>query len=214
MDVLNDLKRTARPWVCPFDRILASIPQRAAVFDLGCGSGFLLGLVAAAKDPATLGGAEIAPALVAATQAHLRAKAPRIPIAIHLYDGLSLPDSIKFFDAVTLIDVLHHVPPVRQRTFLQAVHNAMAENATLILKDIDAARSILCLANKVHDLLSSGEAGHELRKDVAANTLRSVGFEIELSWSVRRLWYPHYCFVCKKAPVASPASSSGAVAAE
>lgn len=196
--LLAKLKRRARPWVCPFERVLAPVPTGASLFDIGCGGGFLLGLVANLKAPARLAGAEISATLVSSAEEYLRQEAPHVPATIYLYDGRALPESMGSFNVVTLVDVLHHVPEGRQRQFLQAIHDAMAAGATLILKDIDAGRPVLCLANKLHDLLASGSPGHELRKEAAAALLRSAGFEIKSSWSVRHLWYPHYCFVCEK----------------
>src|SRR4051812_21214461 len=121
MSLLDSIKRKARPLICPFDPILNAIPGRSAVFDIGCGSGFLLGLIAERKTPRSLAGAEIDQKLVDGARNYLRDKTDGIPVSVNLFDGTTLPDELGSADVVTLVDVLHHVPPDQQVTFLHAV---------------------------------------------------------------------------------------------
>lgn len=197
MSFLDALKRAARPLVCPFEPIVERIPPGSSVFDIGCGSGFLLGLIAEQKQPRSLGGAEVAEGLVSEAKEYLSRKNPGIPMSIALYDGVNLPANVSEFDFVLLIDVLHHIPPDRQFSFLREVHSRLKPGATLILKDIDAD-SILCLANKLHDFVVTGEAGHELSSDRTRQILESTGFNIIDRGATRKLWYPHYWIVGAK----------------
>ena len=184
--------------ICPFDPILNAIPGRSAVFDIGCGSGFLLGLIAERKSPRSLAGAEIDQKLVDAARNYLRNKTSSIPISVNLFDGVTLPDEIGNADIVTLVDVLHHVPPDQQDTFLHTVYQRMQPGAVFILKDIDAGKGLLCLANKFHDFIVTGSPGNELPKDKTKVILESAGFQILSAGEERKLWYPHYWFICRK----------------
>jgi len=199
MSLLDSIKRKARPLICPFDPILNAIPGRSAVFDIGCGSGFLLGLIAERKTPKSLAGAEIDRNLVEAARDYLRDEASDVPASISLYDGIDFPDEIGNADAVTLVDVLHHVPPDQQVTFLQTVYQRMRPGSLFVLKDIDAGKRLLCLANKFHDFVVTGSPGNELPKEQTKEILESAGFRILSAGEERKVWYPHYWFVCHKA---------------
>ena len=198
MSILDSIKRRARPWICPFEPIVDTIPTGSAVFDIGCGSGFLLGLIAEKKAPLFLGGTEINPKLVREGRKYLDTKAPRLPVSISLYDGIHLPEEIVKADVVLLIDVLHHIPSAAQFSFLQSIYARMRRSATFILKDIDASRRFLCLGNKLHDLVASGKPGHEMPKEEARRILESLAFQVESAGAMRKLWYPHYWFVAVK----------------
>lgn len=198
MSLLDSIKRRARPLICPFDPVLDAIPPESAVFDIGCGSGFLLGLIAEQKSPRSLAGAEIDQKLVDAARAYLPDKTGNVPLFIKLYDGREFPDEIGGADAVTLVDVLHHVPSDQQVSFLQTVYQRMRSGAVFILKDIDAGRRLLCRANKFHDFIVTGSPGNELPKPRTREILESAGFEIVSVGEERKLWYPHYWFICRK----------------
>jgi 2-polyprenyl-3-methyl-5-hydroxy-6-metoxy-1,4-benzoquinol methylase len=198
MSLLDSIKRRGRPLICPFEPILDAIPANSAVFDIGCGSGFLLGLVAEQKAPRSLAGAEINPALVDEARKYLAHKAPGRLVSIECYDGIHLPPEIGSANVVLLVDVLHHVPAEKQFALLKNIHGSMRQSAVLVLKDIDAARPILCLGNKFHDLVVTGRPGHELPKTETKRMLESLSFQIDGSGAQVRLWYPHYWFVAIK----------------
>jgi 2-polyprenyl-3-methyl-5-hydroxy-6-metoxy-1,4-benzoquinol methylase len=199
MSLLDSIKRRGRPLICPFEPILDAIPANSAVFDIGCGSGFLLGLVAEQKAPRSLAGAEIDPALVDEARKYLEPKAGGRSVSIECYDGSHFPPEIGSANVVLLVDVLHHIPAEMQFAFLKHIHGAMQPSATLILKDIDAARPILCLANKLHDLVVTGKPGHELSKTETKHMLESLSFRVDGSGERVKLWYPHYWFLSIKA---------------
>ena len=195
---LQSLKRTARPWVCPFDPILDATPHGSAIADIGCGGGFLLGLLAQQVEPRRLYGFEVNPAAVVAARDYLREIAPDIPASISHYDGVAFPAEVSEADVVVLVDVLHHIGSENQMEFLARLFETMRHSAILILKDIDAGRPVLCFFNKLHDLAVNGAMGTELTAEETGARLRSLGFEIQSSGAARKLWYPHHWFVAKK----------------
>jgi len=187
-----------RPLICPFDQILGYLPDGVSSFDIGCGTGYLLARIAATKHPTMLGGIEIREQLINFAQARIRQASPSVPLALETYDGLNLPEKISDFDYVWMIDVLHHILPRQQASALKAIAKKMKPGAVLVFKDIDAGRPVLCLANKLHDLVSAGEIGHEISRAYAAKLLREGGLDI-IEGGARRMWvYPHYWHICRK----------------
>jgi SAM-dependent methyltransferase len=195
---LDRLKTLYRPYICPFDDLLRLLPPGATVFDIGCGNGAFLLLAAVFRQPSALGGVEVSPQLIANARNLLRGPCAAIPLDLRVYDGVALPAMLGDYQYVFLTDVLHHVPPSGQEALLERIREGMAPGATLVLKDIDAANRALCGCNKLHDLLLSGEIGHELEAAAAVRSLARLGFRIDSVSKRRVLWYPHYTVVASK----------------
>lgn len=195
---LDKVKIAYRPYVCPFDDLLELIPDHASVFDIGCGSGMFLSLVSKFRNPKAIGGVEISQQLIDNATIILKNKSSDIRISLHTFNGIDIPDEIASYDYIFLIDVLHHVPKENQIKFLENIHEKMSPGSKLILKDIDAGRVILSKFNKLHDLLLSGEIGHEISSMRALNELSRMGFKIQPIIKRRMLVYPHYTVICEK----------------
>jgi 2-polyprenyl-3-methyl-5-hydroxy-6-metoxy-1,4-benzoquinol methylase len=198
MNVISSLKMWGRPLICPFDDMLAYLPPGVSSFDIGCGTGYLLARIAAEKKPAFLGGIEMSRRLALFARDRVRRVSETLPVEIGVYDGHALPESLSRYDYVWMVDVLHHIPPAGQAGALHGIAARMKPGAVLILKDIDAARKLLCLANKLHDLLAAGEIGHERSAPEAAAMVREAGLEITQRGARRKVVYPHYWLVCRK----------------
>lgn len=194
---VDRLKIGYRPYICPFDDLLACIDEGDRVFDVGCGSGQFCLLATAFARPSAVAGVEISARLIENARALFRSKGVAIPADFQVYDGLAFPESVGRADKVFLIDVLHHVPPARQPEFLMRLGQAMRPGATLVLKDIDAA-SPLVYCNKLHDLVFAREIGCERSGSVLAALLAAAGFEAGAPRSRRMFWYPHVTFIARK----------------
>ena len=192
---LNKLKVLYRPYICPFDDLLNLIPAGNSIFDIGCGSGTFLSLCAKFTAPVKIGGIEISKILI--DNANVLLNKFNIPISVNIFNGKDLPDELKEYDIITLIDVLHHVPKDQQEQFLEKIYDKMRSGGIFILKDIDAS-SLLVYANKVHDLFLAKEIGHELKATFVEEKLKKLGFRIKSVTKKRMLWYPHYTIVCEK----------------
>ncbi len=182
-----------RPLICPFEKILGLIPPGARVFDVGCGAGTFLRLVAKFRSPAALGGIEIADHLVATGQKLMQECA--VPVRFERYDGVRIPEWVADFDHVVLLDVLHHVPPANQVSFLSELWRRMRPGTRFIVKDIDAARRILVQFNRLHDFIVSREIGNELPAESVRASLENIGFSTSPIVRERRLCYPHFTIV-------------------
>lgn len=197
--LIDRVKIGYRPYICPFGELLELIPERAAVFDIGCGSGMFLSLVSKFKHPRALGGIEISQKLIDNAETLLGdLDNATAQISLQTFDGQDVPQTIASYDYIFLIDVIHHIPQENQIGFLESIYEKMSSGSKLILKDIDAGRPILSKFNRLHDLLLSGETGHELRSEYTAGELVRIGFTTSPTIKKRTLVYPHYTIICEK----------------
>lgn len=198
---LAALKTRFRPLVCPLERVLEQVPQGARLFDIGCGSGALLYLAARRRGVAVAHGYDVAREAVTAAGVFHR----RIPdIHVHWRPPGDLP-ALAGYDVVTLVDVLHHIPPAEQTAFLTRIHDAMAEGAKLVILDINAERRFLASCNQLHDLLLARQWVHPMRPGAVAAILQAAGARFEPPVRTKTLWYSHYLIVAHKPQAGLPA---------
>jgi 2-polyprenyl-3-methyl-5-hydroxy-6-metoxy-1,4-benzoquinol methylase len=189
------LKTIFRPYVCPLDLLLDEVQPGDRVADVGCGRGQLLKLVASFRNPAQLVGLEIDPTLIR-EGADVLAGTP-VPHFLHFFNGTVFGGLLRSSNLIFLNDVVHHVPRGRQSQFIVDLVADLEPGSRLVLKDIDASNPLV-YANKVHDALLGGGAGHELRGIVLVELLNSAGMNVRKVLKVRRLAYPHILIVSEK----------------
>lgn len=118
-------------------------------------------------------------------------------VQFETFNGFEIPNKIKNYSKIFLIDVLHHIPKKNQLDFLKEIYSKMSKESVLILKDIDD-ESLLVYFNKIHDFIFSGEIGFELKSTVAKKLTEEIGFKIMDSFSKRMFVYPHYFLILRK----------------
>src|SRR5262245_7398410 len=132
--VIQRLLQWYRPYICPYEQLIPYIPKHARILDIGAGCGvFLLLLKEFGRVSAGLGIDVKAGAIAYADRIARRIGATELQFRC-LVDISEWPTEP--VDAVTLIDVLHHVPPVNQRQFLLAASERVASQGTMLIKDI------------------------------------------------------------------------------
>jgi 2-polyprenyl-3-methyl-5-hydroxy-6-metoxy-1,4-benzoquinol methylase len=193
---VDKIKIAYRPYICPFADLLNTIPEQASAFDIGCGSGMFLSLVSEFKNPRSIGGIEVSKNLIDNAKTILAH--PNTPVFLDVFNGKDIPANISSYEYIFLIDVLHHVPKDNQIAFLKNIYEKMSPGSKLVFKDIDAGRKILSKFNKLHDILFSGQAGHEISFNHAKDSLNKLGFKILSTEKKRVFVYPHYTIVCQK----------------
>jgi len=176
-DFISKLKISYRPYICPFDDVLKEVGMNKSIFDIGCGSGMFLCLCAEFLSPKKLGGIEISNKLVSNARTILSGY--KVPVTIKTYDGKFVPDNIKDYDTVTLIDVLHHIPTDLQLNFLVDLIGKLSNGTKLIIKDIDLDSKFV-IFNKLHDKIFSGEESMELSATSLKEILVEKGIKLKI----------------------------------
>jgi cyclopropane fatty-acyl-phospholipid synthase-like methyltransferase len=194
--ILDKLKIVYRPYICPFDDLIAICQDSETIFDIGCGSGQFLLLLSKYTTVKKIGGIEVSSSLVSNAKQLLTGQT-KTEFQIEIYDGVNIPDFIHEFDTVTVIDVFHHIKKQMQERFILELYTKMKTGSKLIFKDIDGAHPLLFMS-KIHDILLAGELVKMVSVSEAKEMLARIGFNIVSISKRLMLWYPHYTVVCIK----------------
>ncbi len=194
--ILDKLKIVYRPYICPFDDLIATCQDSETILDIGCGSGQFILLLSKYTNAKKIGGIEVSSSLISNAKQLLTSQT-KTEFQIEVYDGVNIPDFIYEFDTVTVIDVFHHIKRDMQNKFILELYNKMKTGSKLIFKDIDGSHPLLFMS-KIHDILLAGELVKMVSISEAKRRLDRAGFAI-VSISKRLMfWYPHYTIVCIK----------------
>lgn len=193
---IDQLKVNFRPLISPFDDLINKLQNTTSVFDIGCGSGQFALLLAEFTRIQKIGGVEIDNKLVNNATTLLNPYKKAININFQVYNGEQIPDLSKY-EVILLIDVLHHVPKLKQNDFIQNIYNAMSHGSKLIVKDIDAD-SWYVYFNKFHDLIFAQEIGNEWRLENLKSFVNRIGFRV-LEVQKKQIYvYPHFTLTLEK----------------
>lgn len=185
-----------RPYIAPFEWVLAAGEGLPLVVDIGCGSGGLSFLLLSVGRVGRVVGIDPDPIAVARAQMLLMSQSPPLDFKLQVAESpVAIAPDIMLADAIVMCDVLHHIPADQQRDFLRQIASLMKPGAKFIIKDIDASRRILVWFNRLHDWIMTGARGDERTISDVVSYLSAVDLTIESCQSGRRLWYPHYQIV-------------------
>ena len=143
------LQQRFRAVVCSFDPLLPEIrSQGGRLLDFGCGAGLLAFHCVVNGYVDTAEGVDVAPNVieVAAAVATSLPEADRLRFQVG-----EAPDGE--YDAITMIDVMHHVPPTGQRAAFAGLATRLAPGGILVYKDIGRHPRWRAAANRLHDLV-------------------------------------------------------------
>lgn len=181
-----------RPYICPFEQLLPLIPRGSSVLDVGCGGGLLLFLLTA-YDPSAHGtGIDVSPSSIGFAQRTLLAHSSDLQSRLSfLHMDATKPWPVDTFDVVSLVDVLHHVPPASQLDVLREAHCHMKPGGLLLYKDMCDAPWALAAANRAHDLLLTQQWIRYLAIETVEQWAGEAGLDLVDSQQIRRYWYGH-----------------------
>ena len=181
----------ARPWICPFEKFIFSIPNNKSVFDIGCGDGVFLYLIAILRKPKILYGVDVIDTdLDAVKTVFKRVKYKKISTF------LDWPEDK--FDVVTVIDVLHHIKPEEQSLFVKKTIDKINPGGTLIIKDMNTRPFFCAFMNILHDLIFAKQLIKYFSFEKLKNIIEENGLIIQEVDSKIIFWYSHKWVIAKK----------------
>jgi 2-polyprenyl-3-methyl-5-hydroxy-6-metoxy-1,4-benzoquinol methylase len=205
--VARDLYRSAparartlqglRPYICPFEDLIRWMPASGRVLDVGCGAGLFLGLAGRARPNVTGIGFDADADAVAAAQGMARQHFPDGRIAFrHSAVGDPWPDGP--FDLVSMIDVLHHIPPPAQQGAILQAYAHVGSGGLFLYKDMVDRPFYRAWWNRFHDIVVARQWINYRRIGEVEGWLRAEGAEI-VERSARSLGlYGHEWIVAKR----------------
>ncbi len=189
---ISRIKSLGRPIVSPMHKLIAAIPEKKRILDIGCGTGALLHLALKYRKARYAYGYDISEKVVDYSLNKLWTKKRCL-----IEYNKELPE-LKGFDVVTMTDVIHHIPISHQNIFLKSVADKLDYNGLFIIMDIDPSNLIGCYANYLHDLIISNQWVHHRKPADIIALLTDYGLKVLNVNITRSLWYYHYLIVAKK----------------
>lgn len=197
---LTRLLQHWRPYICPFEELLRFIPEQASMLDIGCGGGLLGALVCATSRPARFVGFDSSTAAIDVALANMpegtRIADACAPEFLRLDVGSPWPSGP--YNVVSIVDVVHHIPPVHQKAALLQAAAALEQGGIFIYKDMTSRGFFRPLMNRLHDLLLARQWIHYLPIADAERWLAEAGLVVEHRAFLPRWWYGHELLVLRK----------------
>ena len=107
--------------------------------------------------------------------------------------------SLEPFDAIYMLDVLHHIPTDVVPALLESIHSALPPGGILVVKELDTSPTWQRVFAHVLDLaMSPSSPPHYWPQQKLAHTLEGAGFEVKRHALIDYLPYPHVLFIATK----------------
>lgn len=189
----------ARPSICPMQPLLDAVPDGSSVLDIGCGNGLLLAWLALNNKIVAGLGCDVS--LHALEGARSMAQAFRAASGQDLLKFADCREALPGgqYDLVSMVDVMHHIPPSRQREiFVEAVAR-IKPGGLLLYKDMAARPWWRAWANRLHDLLLARQWIHYAPLTTVKGWAEGAGLALQHEECYARFVYGHELLVFRKA---------------
>lgn len=178
-----------RPQICPFHQLLPIVPSGARVLDAGCGSGIFLGLLHYFGYRVDGFGFDASPVAIECAKA-MAERHGRGRLRFE-YVRKQDPWPEGQFDVVSLLDVLHHIPPGHQRKAFQAAAARVAPGGLLLYKDMSDSPWHLAAANRLHDVVVAQDWIHYVPIESIEGWAAELSMDQQSAGTYQMLWYRH-----------------------
>lgn len=180
-----------RPHICPYHLLIDSVPAEATVLDVGCGSGLLLGLLAARGRLRSGYGFDANAEAIRMARA-MKARLGRAgDLLMFEHRNVADPWPAGEFDVVGLVDVLHHVSPDNQQHVIRLACARVRRGGMLLFKDMVCRPWWQAWGNRLHDLVLAQQWIHYVPIERVREWASDCGLREEKSLRSRQLWYGH-----------------------
>jgi len=187
------LMQKYRPYICPYDTLLQHVPQGSTILDIGCGGGLFLGLLTGTNRIQHGHGFDSSEdAIETANRMASQAKSSGYNTNL-LFEtrgtDTDWPDTT--YDVVSLIDVMHHIPPAAHQSVIKNAVERVKPGGTFIYKDMCRRPLWRALANRMHDLVLAKEWINYADVSDVIDWSISGGLLIHYKSTINQLWYGH-----------------------
>ena len=173
------------------------LPERGRVLDCGCGFGLFSLFFSMLHPERTIHGFDL--------NARRIEEARRAATTLGLNNVSYWAEDVRSFsvtekyDAVYMLDILHHIPISAVAPLLARVHEILGPSGTLIVKDVTDRpfwkRWFTWILDKAMDPKTPVNYWSQ---DALRKVLREAGFQVYSHEMVDYLPYPHILYVCRK----------------
>lgn len=186
-----------RPYICPFEDLVKWLPERGRMLDIGCGAGLFMGLAGQARPGLEAIGFDADAGAIAAAKTMGAANYPDGRVRF-LHSAVGEPWPEGPFDVVSMIDVLHHIPPAVQKDVIAEAYAHVKPGGLFIYKDMADGPFYRAWWNRLHDIIIARQWIHYRRIEDVENWLRSAGAEIVERQDRHLGLYGHELLVSRK----------------
>jgi SAM-dependent methyltransferase len=186
--------------ICPFERLIPHVKPGSSVLDVGCGAGLFLALLTGTVQHVAGTGFDTSePAIQTALRMveHVRKLGLPAELGFLRLDAAEQWPSGQF-DVVSVIDVMHHVPPAYQDRVPGLAARSLKPGGLLLYKDMADQPFLPAAMNRLHDLVCAQQWIHYAPIDAVEEWARQSGLELTYSEATSRLWYRHELRIFRK----------------
>jgi 2-polyprenyl-3-methyl-5-hydroxy-6-metoxy-1,4-benzoquinol methylase len=186
--------------ICPFERLVPHVAPRASVLDVGCGAGLFLALLAGmVPEVVGVGFDSSRPAIDTAVRMAKQVKLSGLEADLRFIRlDVAEPWPAGLYDVVSLVDVLHHVPPAHQKSVVERATRKVKPGGLLLYKDMANRPTLHASMNRLHDLLLARQWIHYLPIRSVDDWVTEFGFALAHAEVTSRLWYRHELRIYRK----------------
>jgi cyclopropane fatty-acyl-phospholipid synthase-like methyltransferase len=172
------------------------LPATGRILDLGCGFGLFLLFFADLYPGCKFSGADLNPKRIKQAQ-NVADKLGFLNVNFNVADVRKYQFSEKF-DAVYMLDIIHHMPPEEVEPLLTSVKNNLSDNGILLIKDVRRRPAYKRWFTYVLDKLMDYKSPvHYWELEVLKALVEKLGFTVHVHTMVDYLPYPHVLYICQ-----------------
>lgn len=178
------------------DEIGQYLPERGRALDIGCGFGLFALYYAQIHPELEVHGFDLSARRVAMARRAAR-EIGADNASFHVQNATDLRAHERF-DAIYMLDVIHHVPPHAVEPLLREVRASLAPGGILLVKELDTTPAWQRLFAHALDLAMSPSSPPRYWSTAELGELLArLGFEVKRHAMVDILPYPHVLYVAR-----------------